>query len=190
MVARFDAQKDHRTLIHAFADLQEACLDLVGDGPTLEAVKVAVAELGIANRVNFYGYTEDVAEILARAHIFTLASNWEGFPRSTVEAMRAGLPTVVSAVGGASEAVSEGITGYSVPRSDVATLRDRLSILVEDRQKRAQFGNAARLRYMEYFTFDRMFDRTLALCDDVVAGQRIKSMRSEALVKARKRPIE
>ncbi len=189
MVARFDAQKDHHTLIHAFADLDDACLDLVGDGPTLEAAKVVVAEMGIASRVKFYGYTEDVAEILARAHVFALASNWEGFPLSTLEAMRAGLPTVVSAVGGASEAVSEGITGYSVPRSDVTALRDRLSILVADSQKRVQFGNAARLRYLEYFTLDRMFDRTLALCDDVVTGQSTRNLRSDVLVKAKKRPI-
>jgi glycosyltransferase involved in cell wall biosynthesis len=172
MVARFEPQKDHRTLLEAFAPLENAHLDLVGSGPGEESVRALVAERGLADRVRFLGHRADVAEVLACSHVFALISNWEGFPRSTLEAMRAGLPTVVSAVGGAAEAIVEGSTGYVVPRGDAVTLRARLSLLAGDPTLRAQLGQAARRRYEDYFTFERMYRDTLAVYHVAVASSK------------------
>src|SRR5690606_42161276 len=55
--------------------------------------------------VSFVGAVDDVARHLAASQIFVLTSRWEGFPRSILEAMRAGLPVVASDVGGVSESV-------------------------------------------------------------------------------------
>ncbi len=163
MVARFDQQKDHRTLLEAFHGIPGACLDLVGEGPNMAAVQAHATALGITDRVRFLGHRDDVAEILAQSQIFALISNWEGFPQSTIEAMRAGLPVVVSDVGGAAEAGIDGTTGYHVPRHEVAAVRDRLTRIVTDIQLREQMGRAARERYEECFTFERMFDRTVGV---------------------------
>ncbi len=162
-VARFDSQKDYPTLLQACQPISNIHLDLVGDGAQLAAMKDLAQDLGMADRVNFLGFRKDVAEILAQAHIFTLISNWEGFPLSTLEAMRAGLPIVVSDVGGASEAIIEGETGYCVPRSDVMALRERLSSLVTDAHLREKIGQAARQRYEAEFTFEHMFQQTFAV---------------------------
>jgi glycosyltransferase involved in cell wall biosynthesis len=174
MIARFAAQKDYRTLLQACQPITNIQLDLVGDGPQLDEMKYLASNLGMNNRVNFLGFRKDISEILAQAHIFTLISNWEGFPITTLEAMRAGLPIVVSDVGGSAEAVTEGETGYCIPRGDVMTLRSRLSELVTDFDLRLKMGRAARQRYESEFTVGNMYQQTLAIYEKVISSQKIK----------------
>ncbi|QZA32870.1 glycosyltransferase family 4 protein [Hydrogenibacillus sp. N12] len=174
MVARFEHQKDHGTLIHALAELKalEWKLELIGDGPLREQVKNEVEKLGLHERVSFLGARKDVAERLAKAQIFVLTSKWEGFPRSILEAMRAGLPVIASDVGGVREAVIDGQTGYLIPRGDQERLQERLKQLILNHELRAQMGTAGRRRYEKHFTIERMVEKTLAVYEDVVARRR------------------
>src|SRR4029077_5775031 len=94
------------------------------------------------------------------SQVFLLISRWEGFPRSILEAMRAGLPVVASDVGGVSESVVEGVTGFVVPAGDVEALVSRLELLLEFPPLRRRLGRAGRARYEAQFTFDHMFERT------------------------------
>ena len=158
MVARFDRQKDHITLIEAFKDLN-AELILIGDGPSLNKTRDRVNKLGIDNKVSFLGFRQDIAEILAEVHIYTLISHWEGLPCTIIEAMRAGLPVVASDVGGVKEIVLEGQTGYVVPRGDVATLKNRLSYLLENEPARISMGIMGRQKYESQLTFQHMYDK-------------------------------
>ncbi|HEX8618744.1 MAG TPA: glycosyltransferase family 4 protein, partial [Thermoanaerobaculia bacterium] len=118
MVARFAVPKDHTTLLHAFRKLTGAELHLVGDGPLLDSAKQLAADLGVAGRTTFLGARNDVVQILADSDIFVLLSGREGMPISTLEAMRAGLPVVMSDVGGAGETIEDGESGFLVPRAD------------------------------------------------------------------------
>jgi len=163
MVARFEPQKDHATLLLALSGLQDHPweLDLVGDGPLRAAMEKLAADHGIGGRVHFLGQRTDVDRLLARSQIYLLASHWEGFPLSILEAMRAALPVVASDVGGVSEAVEDGTTGYVVPRGDVQQMRGRISSLLQSADLRAQFGAAGRARYEQRFTLDHMVARTL-----------------------------
>ena len=102
------------------------------------------------------GRRMDVDRLLAEAQIFVLVSNWEGLPLVVLEAMRAGLPVVASDVGGVGEAVVDGETGFLVPRGDGSLLKDRLRRLLADPGLRVQMGLAARKRYEEHFTVERM----------------------------------
>lgn len=165
MVARFETQKDHFTLFRALADLRhlEWKVDLIGDGPVRALAEDMVRTMGLAHRIHFWGARKDVAEILAQAQGFLLISNWEGFPRSIIEAMRAGLPVVASDVGGVREAVIEGETGFLVPRGDVSTVRQRIEQLVSDPALRDRMGKAGRKHYEANFTFDCMFENTRAV---------------------------
>ncbi|WP_407069752.1 glycosyltransferase [Microcystis sp. M025S2] len=135
-------------------------------------MKTLAKELKIIDRVNFLGFRNNVAEVLAQAQVFTLISNWEGFPCTTIEAMRAGLPVIVSDVGGAPEAIVEGITGYTVARGDVNTLHQRLLQLVLDQQFRAKMGAAGRKRYEAEYTFEKMFEKTFQVYEQVLAERR------------------
>ncbi len=173
MIARFEQQKDHLTLIKALQNIEGVQLDLVGEGSNIESIKNLVQDLGLSERVRFRGHCFNVAEILSEAQIFVLISNWEGFPRTTIEAMRAGLPVIVSDVGGASEAILEGITGYCVPQGDIVTLRKQLCELVANDQLRQKMGEQARTRYEEEFTFDQMFAKTFNLYQKILAKRKI-----------------
>jgi glycosyltransferase involved in cell wall biosynthesis len=170
-IARFDSQKDYATLLKACQPLTNVQLDLVGDGAQLAAMQDLAKNLGMSDRVNFLGFRSDVSSILAQAHIFTLISNWEGFPITTIEAMRAGLPVVVSDVGGAAEAVLEGQTGYGVARGDVSTLQQRLAALAADPSLRQSMGQAARQRYEAEFTFEQMFQQTLVVYEKAASSR-------------------
>ncbi|MGF1479782.1 MAG: glycosyltransferase family 4 protein [Cyanophyceae cyanobacterium] len=168
MVARFDRQKDHLTLLKAVQPLPNVKLQLIGDGPNLAAVQALVESWRLSDRVELLGYRPDVAQLLAHAQIFALISHWEGFPYTIVEAMRAGLPVVASDIGGVAEAVVDGVTGYCVPCGDVETLRNRLARLIDEPRLRRQLGDAGRHKYETEFTFQQMFGKTYQLYEQVV----------------------
>ena len=170
MVARFEAQKDHATLVRALARLDLSTpwrLTLIGDGPLRAATEDLATQLGIRERVRFTGALLDVAHELARAQLFALTTHWEGFPRSVLEAMRAGLPVLASDVGGVREAVVDGRTGLATPPGDVAANSDALRHLLTRPELRARMGAAGRARYLEHFTLDRMARQTLLLYEGV-----------------------
>lgn len=170
MVARFEEQKDHTTLFSALARIQDRRweLNLIGDGPLQQHYRQLAGRLGLAQRIRFLGRRSDVAEWLAASQLFVLSTNWEGFPRSILEAMRAGLPVVTSDVGGSREAVRDGETGYLVPRRNVDMLCDRLTRLIDDPRRRKQMGQAARAFYLSHFTFARMLDDNLRIYHSLI----------------------
>jgi glycosyltransferase involved in cell wall biosynthesis len=168
MIARFDRQKDQATLIEAFKDLN-AQLVLIGDGSSLDKTKEKVEQLGMSDRVSFLGFRQDIAEILAQVQIYALISNWEGLPCTIIEAMRAGLPVVASDVGGVSEIVLDGQTGYLVPRGDVKTLRQKLSYLINNEQARISMGIMGRQKYESQLTFRHMYEKTLSIYEAAIA---------------------
>ena len=174
MVARFGAQKDHPTLFRALAGLLdfEWTLDLIGDGPLMSQTAALAHTLGLGDRVRFLGQRTDVEQLLAEAQVGLLATNWEGLPLSILEAMRAGLPVIASDVGGISESVHDGETGYLVPRGGVDLLRERIARLLSDPVLRVRLGASARALYEQQFTLGRFVSNTLAVYREVVDGRR------------------
>jgi len=172
MVARFEAQKDHPTLLHAVAGLRqhEWTLDLIGNGPLMGSMQALATQLGIGDRVRFLGQRMDVHDLLAQSQVSLLVTNWEGFPLSILESMRAGLPVVASAVGGIEEAVTAGETGYLVPRHGVQQLRARIQELLVDPALRSSLGTGGRRRYEQHFTLGDAVHKTLAVYQDVLNG--------------------
>ena len=164
-IARFAPPKDHRTLLAALAALRSQPweLDLVGDGPLEAEMRHLVSALGLAGRVRFLGYVADPAPVLAGAQLFVLSSRSEAFPRSVLEALRAGLPVVASAVGGIGEAVTEGANGLLVPAGNPEPLAAALQRLLADAPLRESMGAAARAVYERRFRLEYMVDSTAAI---------------------------
>jgi glycosyltransferase involved in cell wall biosynthesis len=107
-VARFTPQKDHATLLDAFARLRERghplSLALVGDGPERGRCEAQVEAAGTEGAI-FLGARDDVPDLLAAADALVLASQFEGLPLVVLEAMAAGTPVVASRIGGMVEAL-------------------------------------------------------------------------------------
>jgi glycosyltransferase involved in cell wall biosynthesis len=187
MVARFQPQKDHATLLRALSGLRDHAweLDLVGDGPLTQNMRSLAGTLGIRDRVRFLGQRSDVAQLLAAAQISLLVTNWEGFPLSILEAMRAGLPVVASSVAGIAESVRDEETGYVVPRGDEELLRDRIRRLLLSPTMRAQLGARGRAHYEQYFTLRHFVGRTLAVYRDVLAERETSSLTAPEVRTAR-----
>jgi glycosyltransferase involved in cell wall biosynthesis len=170
MLARFAEQKAQSLLVKAVEGIAQPFeLAFVGDGPTRHAVEQQVAQAGLSDRVVFLGQRLDVAELLAEADIFALFTHWEGFPITILEAMRAGLPCVVSDVGGVREAVHESC-GRIVAAGDVAGFRAALQDLLADAGLRRQMGDAGRRRYERNYTVKSMLEKTVAVYRAVCEG--------------------
>jgi glycosyltransferase involved in cell wall biosynthesis len=164
-VARFAAPKDHHTLLSALAlvDSEGWELDLVGDGPLLPEIRGRAEALGLPGRIRFHGYVADPASLLSCAQGFVLASRSEAFPRSILEAMRAGLPVAASNVGGVAEAVTEGSTGLLTTPGDPAALAASIRRLLADPVLRRRMGLAGRAAYEKRFRLERMVDCTAGI---------------------------
>jgi len=165
VVARFQEQKDHATLFSALQTLEDLpwSLDLIGDGPERERWEQWVNDRQWSQRVTFAGQVLDVPRRLEASDIFVLPSLWEGFPRSILEAMRASLPVAATDVGGVSESVIDGKTGFLVPPKNPWALAKALGALMADGALRRQMGAAGRHRFEAEFTFDAMYEKTMSV---------------------------
>ncbi len=168
--ARFQSPKDHATLLRALAAISARPweIDLIGDGPLEPEMRRLAAALGIGARVHFLGYQSEPERVLANAQLFVLSSRSEAFPRSVLEAMRAGLPVVASDVGGVGEAVTDGREGLLVPPARPEALSAALEALVCNSARRKESGAAARSAFETRFRLERMIEETAAVYARVV----------------------
>lgn len=161
-VARLDYLKDHATAVRTLARVCErepnARLVLVGDGPERSGIEAQVRNLNLGDKVRFLGTRQDVGRLLHGADVFLLTSVSEGIPLTVIEAMAAGLPVVATDVGGMSEVVVDGATGFLAPAKDDAALAERILRLAGDPALRGQMGTAGRARAKQHFDEPRMCD--------------------------------
>jgi glycosyltransferase involved in cell wall biosynthesis len=152
-VGRLAHEKGADLLLRAVVDLPEATVVVVGDGPERERL---ASELGIRERIDFIGWSDDVRRLLPTFDVLAQPSRWEGFGISIVEAMLARLPVVAARVGGVSEVVVDGVTGTLVPPEDQAALAAALGALLADAGLRTRMGDAGREIAGDRFTDDTM----------------------------------
>lgn len=124
-------------LIQSFAGLvernpdRELFLKIVGEGPERENLERISRELGIGNRIKFEGYQRDVFLLLLEADAFILPSLREGSSVSLAEAMTAGLPSIVTNVGGAAEILGDSQSGFSINPLDVNSIQTAMQKLID-----------------------------------------------------------
>jgi len=162
-VARLHPVKDQASLLRAFARLAETRGDvdllLVGDGPLRGDLMDLARGLGIDRRVRFLGVRRDVPDLLGAVDIFALTSVSEAASLTLLEAMAAGLPVVVTAVGGNPEMVRHGREGLLVRRGDAEDMAAALQQLLDDPHTAAALGQAARARVWAHYRLERTVER-------------------------------
>lgn len=163
------------TLLRAFAALlaslatdeptiaQRLILKIYGSGSQAQALQALASELDIADRTQFLGHVPH-AQVPAALHdldVYVALSRMDSFGVAILEACACGLPVVVSDADGPAEVVSDGVTGYIVPRLDARAAASRLRQLVLDPALRLQMGNAGRAQVQKLYSWQTSLDSML-----------------------------
>ncbi|MFM7140624.1 MAG: glycosyltransferase [Alphaproteobacteria bacterium] len=137
-------------------DLPDFRLVIAGRGAAEEALRARVAALGIADRVEFAGYVEDVPGLLRDADAIVLPSHSEGLPRVLMEAAAAGVAIVGTDIPGIRDLVANGESGLLVPVRDPEALADAIRRVSSDAGLRTGLLRRARARLLERHTGARL----------------------------------
>jgi glycosyltransferase involved in cell wall biosynthesis len=145
-VGRFHRQKAQDQLLEAFAaalnESPHLKLFLVGDGALLGAARAQAEELRLADSVVFLGSVADPVPLYGAADLFAFPSRFEAFGIALLEAMAAGLPSVVTRVGGITEVATDE-TSLFVGVDEPLALARALVRLAEDPDLRSRLGRGA-----------------------------------------------
>lgn len=166
VLGRLVPVKDHATLLRALAALDGAHdvhLAVLGEGELKGELKALAARLGVAGRVHFVGWWDDIAGAMADLDFVVSSSTKEGTPMALIEAAAAARAVVATDVGGVRSVVEDGRTGLLVAPGDPAALAGAIGELARDPRRRASLGAAARLRVAERFGMDRFVEAHAAL---------------------------
>lgn len=165
-VGRLDAQKDHATLIRAFAQISHQFpqwhLKIVGDGALREDLENLIEALDLQGKVTMLGVTSSIFEEYMAAELFVISSRYEAFGLVTAEAMSHGLPVVGFAdCPGTNELIEGGKTGLLVaPGTDrVGALASALSHLMSKPSLRKNLGTAGREAIKASFSPSQVCDQ-------------------------------
>lgn len=144
---------------------------LVGDGVIRADLERAARELALSpDRVRFTGRVPatEIPAWLRASDAYTLTSPSEGFPCALLEAMSAGLPSVVSAIPANLQLVEDGVHGYTVPFDDPDAIGGAMERLLGDREQCRSMGAAARQRVLENYSTEKVIARYEALFAEVL----------------------
>ena len=174
VVANLIPYKGHHDLLRAISLLPESdkknvMLICAGGGLDDRSDLVSlVSKLKLEKQVFWLGSRRDIPNLLSHADVGVLPSHEEGFSNAILEGMAAGLPMVVTDVGGNPEAVIDGETGFVVPSKDPKALAVALERLITDPEMRKSMGRAGRQRVEERFSLDSCVDAYEALFHQVL----------------------
>jgi len=167
-VGRIARVKNYLSLLKAFrillSKLPEAKLLHIGRITEFipdekEQIISFIKENDLLERVQFIGVREDVHQILPLCDVFVLSSLSEGLSLSLLEAQSAGLPAVVTRVGGNPEIIKNGYNGFLVPVNDETLFAEAVYRLARDAELRFQMGVNARENVIRKFNLDQCVTR-------------------------------
>jgi glycosyltransferase involved in cell wall biosynthesis len=141
---------------------------IAGEGPLRAPLEAEAASLGVGQNVRFLGQRGDVIPILRAIDLLVLPSEKESFPIVLLEAMAMARPAVACDVGGVSEAVADGVTGFVVPPRDPEALAGAIQRSLRE-GRLEQMGAAARARVEKHFTAETMAAKAIDLYRMVAA---------------------
>lgn len=173
-IGRLDAQKDHATLLRAFARIAEAYPDwelrIIGDGPLRRELEILVHDLRLEERVRLPGVKSDIGVEYCAADAFVISSRYEAFGLVTAEAMSHGLPAVGFAnCPGTNELIQDGSTGLLAAAGPDRTmsLSRGLERLMSDPDLRRRLGVAAKSAIGQKFSAEHVCNLWESLLESV-----------------------
>jgi glycosyltransferase involved in cell wall biosynthesis len=147
----------------AARELPQVRFVIVGRGEERDALTRLAGRLGLADRIVFTGFRDDMPDVFAGLDLFVLAStSGEGSPAVLKEAMAAGVPLVAAGLDGVEEIVEDGRHGLVTPLDNAPAMARSIVLLAQDRHLGHRLAAEARGRVRE-FTIDRMVAGTEAI---------------------------
>jgi glycosyltransferase involved in cell wall biosynthesis len=178
VVARVDAQKAHLDLLEALTRPGERISKLkvwiVGNDRTEYAgqVRTAISDKNLDSRVRILGLIEDheIDEVMKGADLFLLPSIFEGMSVAIIEALAAGLPTVISDLETNREVTDDGRVGYLTPPGNPVALAEALNEILSSPDEMDSRGRKAAAYAAEQFGFDRVVREYTELYERLLGG--------------------
>lgn len=162
-VARLEIlQKRQDILISAFDIFVKRHPDykllFAGDGPDLDKLRNISESKGLSDKIVFLGARNDVLDLLMKATIFVLSSDYEGLPNALLEAMAVGVPCISTdcSPGGARMIIEDGVNGFIVPCGDPEALSERMCELAASEELRRKYSTNARGHVLNRFEQEKI----------------------------------
>lgn len=136
---RLVPQKNLDLLIEAFSDIAQEYSDvslvIFGEGSERQRLEKKIQDSGLADRVYLPGYSDDIYTEMRSCTMFVSSSDYEGISNSMLEAIALGVPTISTdcPVGGAREAIQDGVNGVLVPVGDRTAMAQAMRRILSDR---------------------------------------------------------
>jgi glycosyltransferase involved in cell wall biosynthesis len=153
---RLEPQKGQDLLIEVARKLKDKGYDfeilIAGEGRLKESLEHKAVAAGVADRLSFLGFVENMPQFLSSIDIFLLPSHWEGFGYVIAEAMYCGKPVVAFNVSSNPEIVIDNETGFLVEHGDVEAFVKKTEILISDKGLRQKMEVQAQGKAIEQFS--------------------------------------
>lgn len=146
-ISNFRKVKRIKDVVAIFYGVQQhvpAKLMLVGDGPEKERAELQARDLGIEDKIIFFGNSSEIDSILSYSDLFLLPSETESFGLAALEAMASGVPVISSNTGGLPEVNEHGISGYLSDVGDVADMVKNALHILRDKDTLSDFKRKAK----------------------------------------------
>ena len=171
-VGRLEEQKGQKYLIDAAGRLsrdgRKVTLLIVGSGREEDRLRDQAVREGIGDAVLFLGTRRDLPELFRAMDVFAFPSLWEGFPIALLSAVAAGLPVIVTPVGGVPEVVKDGVNGLIVPAGDPAALAEAIWNAHENPVGASALGRAAAATIRDRYSHRTTARRIMEVYDQVL----------------------
>lgn len=157
-ISNFRKVKRIEDVVSIFYGIQKekpAKLMLVGDGPEKERAERQALELGIYDKIIFFGNSNEIEHILSYSDLFLLPSETESFGLAALEAMAMGVPVISSNTGGLPEVNEPGISGYLSDVGDVEDMVANSLKILKDHDTLCGFKQRAR-EVAKKFSIDKV----------------------------------
>lgn len=131
-VGRLAPPKDYKTLLQAFADVKDAKLIILGEGPDRKEIEELVRSLGLEDCVSMPSFVDNPYAYMARADLFVHSTEFEGFGNVLVEALACGTPVLsTDCPSGPAEILENGKYGHLVPVADVEAMGKAIQAMID-----------------------------------------------------------
>lgn len=155
-VGELNRNKNHEVIIRAIASLNDPDIfyGICGKGYRQEYLEELAEKKGIAHQVKFFGFRNDIPEMLQGADCFVFPSRREGLGIAAIEAMAAGLPMITSDCRGTREYMKDSVTGYVCRSGQISEYAQLIKKMKNDPEKRKEMSDVCQ-RVAEKFNLRR-----------------------------------